>query len=231
MKEKRELRARLRREDTLEGVYLPVGIDSLQSVYRPVGIKDSNSLYLPPGIEHYKTLFTFLSLPSEPDTAPLNRLALAHALTVAAPRIQGDAITFHRIASADGPFASGPHGIREPLPTDPRLWPTANPGDTDPLLQPNEPIYPGTEIQFPLLVAVPSLAFTLDGRRLGRGGGYYDRFLSALLAEFADRRGEITLMGLCPERRVLLDIPTEPHDIRVDCLMTEKAYIICKDHA
>lgn len=68
------------------------------------------------------------------------------------------------------------------------------------------------------LILVPGLAFScLDGARLGRGGGFYDRFLS---------KPEVTRqrLGLCFEAQVLPAIPREEHDIRVSSLLTESGH-------
>jgi len=64
------------------------------------------------------------------------------------------------------------------------------------------------------VVVVPGLAFTPDGRRLGQGGGHYDRFLPRL------RPGCITI-GACFAEQVVTDLPTEPHDRPVDHLATD----------
>ncbi len=60
---------------------------------------------------------------------------------------------------------------------------------------------------------VPGLAFTRDGRRLGHGGGWYDRFLSAAAPS------AFTLAVAHPFQ-VVDDIPTDPHDRRVDGVVT-----------
>ena len=59
------------------------------------------------------------------------------------------------------------------------------------------------------LILVPGIAFTRDGHRLGRGGGYYDRLLARLPASTVK-------LGVCFEPQLLADIPTDPHDMRVD---------------
>lgn len=61
---------------------------------------------------------------------------------------------------------------------------------------------------------VPGVAFTRDGRRLGRGGGYYD-------ATLARRSSGARVIGVTFELNVVDDLPTEPHDVRVDSLATE----------
>ena len=61
---------------------------------------------------------------------------------------------------------------------------------------------------------VPGLAFTVDGRRLGQGGGHYDRFLVRL------RDGCVTV-GAAFAEQLVGDLPTEPHDVRLDLVVTD----------
>jgi 5-formyltetrahydrofolate cyclo-ligase len=58
------------------------------------------------------------------------------------------------------------------------------------------------------LVVVPGLAFDKKGNRLGRGKGYYDRFLSRLCAD-------TPVFGLAFDSQILPSVPTLPHDISV----------------
>ncbi len=53
---------------------------------------------------------------------------------------------------------------------------------------------------------VPGLAFTRDGRRLGYGGGWYDRFLSAAPKDAVK-------LGVAYSFQMVADLPSEPHDI------------------
>ena len=64
----------------------------------------------------------------------------------------------------------------------------------------------------------PGVAFTARGDRLGRGKAYYDRFLERLPRLFA--------VGLCYEIQVVEEIPTDPSDRRMRCLVTEDRTII-----
>ena len=61
------------------------------------------------------------------------------------------------------------------------------------------------------LVLVPGMAFDLDGNRLGRGRGFYDR----LLIEASGVK-----CGVCYDIQLLESIPAEPHDARVDFVLT-----------
>jgi len=64
------------------------------------------------------------------------------------------------------------------------------------------------------LVVVPGLAFTADGRRLGQGGGHYDRFLARL-------RPDCVTVGACFAEQLVTELPTEPHDRTVDAVATD----------
>lgn len=70
------------------------------------------------------------------------------------------------------------------------------------------------------LLLVPGLAFDRTGRRLGRGGGYYDRLL-------AERRADCLAVGVTWLERVLDEVPIESHDRRVDMLATEAGVERC----
>ncbi len=77
---------------------------------------------------------------------------------------------------------------------------------------PEDLIDPG----WPDVVIVPGVAFTRDGDRLGQGGGWYDRFLPQI-------RSDCTTIGVCFEPQVLASLPTEPHDVRLDCVVSDVA--------
>jgi 5-formyltetrahydrofolate cyclo-ligase len=65
------------------------------------------------------------------------------------------------------------------------------------------------------LMVVPGVAFSADGRRLGRGKGYYDRYLS--------RDGfRACCIGVCYDCQLREDIPAEPHDKRVEKVVAGK---------
>ncbi len=61
------------------------------------------------------------------------------------------------------------------------------------------------------VIIVPALAYDREGYRLGRGMGYYDRFLSS---------NHLYSIGVIPSHRVLDSVCREHHDIRVDEVIT-----------
>ena len=89
-------------------------------------------------------------------------------------------------------YKTGHYGIREPISPTP---------------------FPMHEID---LVAVPGVAFDRKGRRLGRGGGYYDRLLAGFSGVSA---------ALAFDFQILPAIPVDLHDRSVDALVTETKMI------
>lgn len=64
------------------------------------------------------------------------------------------------------------------------------------------------------LIFVPGIAFTETGKRLGRGGGFYDRL-------FAQPELTAVKIGLCFDAQLLPELPSESHDRAVDHVITE----------
>ncbi len=67
---------------------------------------------------------------------------------------------------------------------------------------------------WPDVIVIPGLAFTLDGERLGQGGGWFDRFLPG-------RRADCTTIGVCFAAQLVDHLPTDEHDIRLDIVLTD----------
>ena len=63
------------------------------------------------------------------------------------------------------------------------------------------------------LVIVPGVAFDEKNNRLGRGKGYYDKFIKELSAQ-------TTTIGLCFDFQIVKDIPKDLHDLPVDKIIT-----------
>lgn len=68
------------------------------------------------------------------------------------------------------------------------------------------------EIHLPALMLVPGLGFTRQGARLGRGGGYYDRFLEA--------HQELPTLGACLEEQLRKHLPTNDDDAVLEYIIT-----------
>lgn len=76
-------------------------------------------------------------------------------------------------------------------------------GDFNILEPQNEPYTGGFD-----LIIVPGVAFDHKGNRLGRGRGYYDRFLCQHL--------DVKRIGICFDFQLVDEVPAEPFDIRMD---------------
>ncbi len=74
----------------------------------------------------------------------------------------------------------------------------------------------------PELILVPLLAFDRSGRRLGYGGGYYDRTLKALRAA-----GSVVAVGLAYSAQEVKRVPVSRTDERLDWIVTEAGAIQC----
>ena len=66
------------------------------------------------------------------------------------------------------------------------------------------------------LILVPGVAFDVHGHRLGRGKGYYDQLLRGLGG---------TTCGVAFDQQIVGEIPVEPHDVRVNCVLTPTRWI------
>ena len=70
------------------------------------------------------------------------------------------------------------------------------------------------------LVLVPAVAYTAQGNRIGRGGGYYDRFLPHC--------AKAVPMGVAFEAQVVDEMPVNAHDQNIRYLVTETGLRVCK---
>lgn len=71
----------------------------------------------------------------------------------------------------------------------------------------------------PGVILIPGLAFSEKGERLGKGKGFYDRYLD-------NYRG--IKIGLCFSLQLEETFPTEKHDVSIDYIVTEEKIINCK---
>ena len=133
----------------------------------------------------------YLASPDEIDLGDYIEWLLCHGCKVVAPRWNGET---YELAVLDGLDARhlrrGPMGIMEPVDAE---------------------IVPAKEVYGWI---VPGLAFTRDGRRLGYGGGWYDRLLS-------DAPKDAVKLGVAHSFQIVEDLPTEPHDIRLAAVVDD----------
>ena len=80
------------------------------------------------------------------------------------------------------------------------------------ILEPENPI----KIKEVDVFLVPGVAFTASGKRLGRGGGYYDKLLS--------KYPDTLKIGITFNERIMQDLPSESHDISMDYVFTNDKY-------
>jgi len=139
----------------------------------------------------------FAPLPSEPDVHPLIEEAWAQGKRVVLPLMIKHGtkaeLDWHEVSSWDEVVVPGPFGLREP----------------DPLRCPRIRI---TELD---CVFVPGIAFDNEGFRLGRGGGFYDSFLSRAPST-------LSCIGLFFSLQKVSHVPRERHDQALKVFVTER---------
>ena len=70
---------------------------------------------------------------------------------------------------------------------------------------------------YPEMIIVPLVGFSMSGYRLGYGGGYYDRFIDA-----KNKSGKIITVGFGYTFQEVNDLPIESHDQKLNWILTEK---------
>lgn len=143
-----------------------------------------------PEYQKAQTVFCFVSMERELDTSSLLHAVLADGKTLVVPRVLSmGKMALHPITSLDT-LKKSRFGIPEPA----EDTPTVSPEDVD-------------------FTVVPCLSATLDGARLGRGGGFYDRFL-------ADYTGDTALV--CFHQLLSKSVPMDPWDVPLPVVVTEE---------
>ena len=141
-----------------------------------------------------QTVFCYLAVGREIATLPLLRAALAAGKRIAAPLITSPGIMEARLISDLADLHPDRYGIPAPPPDSALLMPM--------------------EID---LVIVPGVAFARQTLlRLGRGGGYYDRFLSQMGRYIGNR------FMLAFEMQWVKEVEAEACDIRVNRILTDR---------
>lgn len=140
-----------------------------------------------------KVVMAFMPIAGEPDIIAIIQAGLDAGKTMLVPRINlgrhvMDAVEIHKLADAD---ARGSFGIREP-----------SAGGA----------FAASRID---MIIVPGLGFDRSGLRLGRGGGFYDRYLSSAGMHAVK-------CAVAFECQVLAEVPHDQHDQTIDMLVTDK---------
>lgn len=170
---------------------------------RQIAFRTCASLRRTPVWRNLRALLVYMAFGDELSADPLIEAALAEGKSVFAPAIRDDDLEFRAITSLKEPFPTGVFGIREPAESARRWNSLATVG--------------------PAAVLVPGLAFDRTGGRLGRGRGYYDRFIAKTRLE-AGVAGEHPplFIGYAFPGQLIDSVPTDSHDEPVDGLVTEK---------
>ena len=148
-------------------------------------------------------LALFVSFRSEVLTESIIRAALSLSKVIAVPitDLARKQLSLSRITDYDTDLAPGTWGIPEPKPD--RIRPVA--------------------LHEPDLFIAPGVAFDRQGRRIGYGGGFYDRLLRALPVRKP-------VVALAFALQIVDRVPFEPSlDEPVDIIITEEEIIDCKE--
>lgn len=141
------------------------------------------------------TVALYHPMKDELDTKPLAAALIERGFTIAlpvTPKKRGP-LTFRAFRDGD-PLSPDRYGVMTPADAAPEVR--------------------------PMLIVTPLLAFTRDGKRLGYGGGYYDRTLAALRAE-----QDVLAVGFAYGAQEVERMPFGARDQRVDMIVTEREAI------
>lgn len=137
-----------------------------------------------PRVRAARTLLLYCSLPDEVDTRQALRVLAGEGKRVLLPVVVADGCMVLRQYASDADLREGAFHIMEPV---------------GPVFQRLDEID---------VAVVPGMAFDAAGHRLGRGKGFYDRFLP--LCQQAWR------IGLCFGFQLLPSVPADAHDVLMD---------------
>jgi 5-formyltetrahydrofolate cyclo-ligase len=149
-----------------------------------------------PEIASARCVAAYVALPGEPDLGDLLPRLLAQGTRVLLPVLRADLDLDFR--EHVGTLVPGALGTREPPPA-------AAAGDL-------------TDAE---ALIIPALAVDRSGRRLGRGGGSYDRALARAAAGAA-------VIAVVYDQELLDRVPTEPHDRSVTMVVTPSRTLRCE---
>ncbi|KAF0145041.1 MAG: 5-formyltetrahydrofolate cyclo-ligase [Nitrospirae bacterium] len=146
-----------------------------------------------------KTILFYASFRSEADTMDMIKLSLHLGKLAVLPRVckKEHILKLYEIKNMDE-LARGYMWILEPSVDEARLRKLP---DID-------------------LVIIPGAAYDTQGNRLGYGAAYYDKLLAGM-------ERKIPIIAPAYEEQIAEKIPAEPHDIKIDMIVTDKRVIRC----
>lgn len=147
-----------------------------------------------PELRAARAVLAYAAFGAEVDLDPWLQALLATGAGVFLPWVDGQQLGIARVCDLDADLVPGWRGVREPRAIGRR---PARPDRLD-------------------AVVTPGVAFDRSGRRLGYGGGHFDRLLSTL-------RPETPVVGVAFEIQIIDAVPTATHDRAVDVVVTEAA--------
>lgn len=147
------------------------------------------------------TICAYMPMPSEADITPLLTQLLEKGHNVFIPRFTRTYFEFRQIDAIDD-LSTGKFGLLEPPASAPLL-----------------------DLRNVSVVLLPAIGFDRTGNRLGRGNGGYDRWLQDLKKV----NPTALIWGIALEHQLTDSVPTEPHDQKVDAIMTGHIMISCKN--
>ena len=143
-----------------------------------------------------RTPSAYASLSWEPDTWEILRALLSRGFRLALPRVEGREMRFYFVPD-----------LKELSQSSMKIW------------EPKADAVPADDSE--ALVLVPGMAFSREGARLGKGGGFYDRFLAA--------EPDHKTIALAYGFQLMEQIPTGVYDRPVDQIVTENERIFPRD--
>jgi len=167
----------------------------------PAALRAAEAVALAAGagalVEPGAVLCGYLPVGTEPGSAALLDQLLRRGVRVLLPVAREDAALSWADYRGESQLRTAPFGLREP---------------TGPVLEP-------ATVTLADVVLVPALAVDLDGRRLGRGGGFYDRTLGLL--------GSGTpVVAVVRDDELVNTLPAEPHDVPVGWALTPQGGLV-----
>ena len=166
-----------------------------------------NNLFSMPEFLSASSVMLFANLPDEIDTFSLIDKCFTMGKKVYLPVINGDDMT---VAEFTGEYKTGRYGIKEPVTE--LVVRSEELGVNDLITESSDNACIVRDSVTELVevpehfdfILVPGVAFSPNGYRLGRGKGFYDKFLS---------KHPLYTVGVCFREQFFLDIPFEPHDV------------------